>query len=168
MAECTVKDMGLPEFDQSEQSTVTEPCRTGGGCWRPLCPFRHSGDSRAARCAAVWALLAAHDRIDEQIVDVPVPQMLAELVSQERVQQRTAEQNGDAPQFLEETVEMPKISCQESVEFDLVLLRTVMQYPDTGLESPSRFFGRIRERILEQEEKEKILQFFPRSVEGSS
>ena len=89
------------------------------------------------------------ERISErtQIVDVPVPQILVEMVSQERVQQRTAEQIEDAPQFLKDTVEMHKISYP-------VLLRTVVQYLDTGRESPSRFFERIRERILEQEEKE--------------
>ena len=71
--------MGLAEFDQSEQSTTTEPCRFDGGCWRPLCPFRHSGADRAARWAAEWALLAAHERIDEQIVHMPVPQIAAKI-----------------------------------------------------------------------------------------
>ena len=69
------------------------------------------------------------------------------------MQQRTAERIEDAPQFLKETVEMCKISCQESVEVDPVLLRAVMQYLDMVRESPSRFFERIRERILEKEEK---------------
>ena len=44
-----------------------------------------------------------------QIVDVPVRQILVELVSQERVQQRTTEQIEDAPQFLNETVEMARL-----------------------------------------------------------
>ena len=48
-----------------------------------------------------------------------------------------------------------KISCLESVEVDPDLLRTVKQYLDTGCECPSRFFERIRERILQQVEKEK-------------
>ena len=34
-------------------------CRFGSGCWRPLCPYGHSGPSRAARCAGVWGTMAA-------------------------------------------------------------------------------------------------------------
>ena len=34
-------------------------CRFGSGCWRPLCPHRHSGPSWAARWAGVWSTLAA-------------------------------------------------------------------------------------------------------------
>ena len=67
-----------------------EPCRFDTGCWRPLCPYGHSG-RRAARWAALWAFLAMqeeeevfegpenipkkgiHERIVEQTVDVPVP-----------------------------------------------------------------------------------------------
>ena len=51
------------------------------------------------------------ERISErtQIVDLPVPQVLVELVSQERVQQQTAEQIEDAPEFLKETVEMSNV-----------------------------------------------------------
>ena len=134
------------------------------------------------RWAAVWALSAGQegeaevpetnivsDAVDGTSVDledegVDVPKETAELVklvSQERVQQRTAEQIEDAPQFLKETVEMPRISCQESVEVGWVLLRTLMQYLDTERESPSRFFERNRERILEQEEKEKNPPVFP-------
>ena len=56
---------------------------------------------------------------------------------------------------MKEPVEMPKISCQESVEVDPNLLCEVRQYLDTGRESPSRYFERIRDRILEQEKKEK-------------
>ena len=108
------------------------------------------------------------ERISEgtQIVDVPVPQILVELVPQERVQQRTAEQIEDAPQFLKETVKMPKISCPESAEVDPDWLRAVMQHLDTERESASRFFERIRERLLEQVEKKKILRFFSPSEEG--
>ena len=40
-------------------------------------------------------------------------------------------------------------------EVDPVLLRAVKQYLDTERESPSRFFERLRERIMEQVEKEK-------------
>ena len=111
-----MKDMGLAEFDQSEQSTTTEPCRSGGGCCRLLCPLRHSGVGRAARWAAMWALLPAHERIDERIVDVTVPQILLELISQERVQQRTAEQIEDASQFLKETVEMTRSVSHKRVQ----------------------------------------------------
>ena len=61
-----------------------EPCRFGTGCWRPLCPFGHSGRGRAARWTALWSLLAKQEAEDEvileehisertQIVDIPVP-----------------------------------------------------------------------------------------------
>ena len=40
------------------------------GCWRPLCPYRHSLPSRAARWASVWSTLAA---LEEQILDAPAP-----------------------------------------------------------------------------------------------
>ena len=43
------------------------PCRLGDVCLRPLCPYRHSGKGRAARWAAVWALLA---RQEEEILEV--------------------------------------------------------------------------------------------------
>ena len=51
-----------------------EPCRFDMACWRPLCPFSHSGPSRAARWAAVWSFLADQE---EHIVDVPGPQIAA-------------------------------------------------------------------------------------------
>ena len=46
------------------------------------------------------------------------------------------------------------IDAQANVEHPIES-STVMQYLDTERESPSRFFERIRERILEQEENEK-------------
>ena len=39
---------------------VMAPCPLGE-VWRPLCPYRHSGKERAARRAAVWALLAGQE-----------------------------------------------------------------------------------------------------------
>ena len=79
---------------------------------------------------------------------------VGETTSQERISERR------------QVFEVPNISCQESVEVDPDLLRTVMQYLDTGRESPSRFFERIREGISEQAEKKKILRFFSPSEEG--
>ena len=35
------------------------PCRFDEGCWRPLCPCRHSGKGRAAMWTRVWLTLAA-------------------------------------------------------------------------------------------------------------
>ena len=50
-----------------------------------------------------------------QIVDVPVPQILEKLVSQERVQQRTAEQiDEDSPQSPEKTVDAVTLVSPES------------------------------------------------------
>ena len=96
------------------------------GCWRPLCPFRHSG-RRAARWIAVWRLLEKqeeelHERIVEQNVDMPVPQItvpvpfqeeiveVIKLFAAERISERTIEQVVDAsvPQILEEDVEVVK------------------------------------------------------------
>ena len=61
-----------------------DACRHGSGCWRPLCPYAHSG-RRAARWAAIWALLADQEsgileelkdnlgeRIPERIVEQTV------------------------------------------------------------------------------------------------
>ena len=105
-----MKGMGLAEFDQSEQGTATEPSRFGGGCWRPLCPFRHSGASRAARWAAVWALLAAHERIDEQIVDMPVPQIAVKIPEVvETIRQEHTSDDLPVPQVVKENLEVIKV-----------------------------------------------------------
>ena len=75
----------------STHSCFCDVCLSGG-CWRPLCPCGHSG-RRAAKWAAIWNLLAFQEedvlevikdsrveriseRSMEQIVDVPVPQIL--------------------------------------------------------------------------------------------
>ena len=58
-----------------------------------------------------------------------------------------------------EAVEVPRISCQESVEVDQIFLRTVEQCLNKGHEPASRFFERLRERngkeIVVREMKEK-------------
>ena len=76
-----------------------EPFRFDMGCWRPLCPFRHSG-RRATRWIAVWRLLAEKEefsleRTGEQTVDVQVPQIVARDMPQERISEHT--QNIDVP-----------------------------------------------------------------------
>ena len=38
-------------------TSLMEPCRYDMGCWRPLCPYGHSG-RRAATWAALWRFLA--------------------------------------------------------------------------------------------------------------
>ena len=86
-------------------SSLMEPCRYDMGCCRPLCPYGHSG-RRAVRWAALWSFLAMQEegdenlegfkerfqeRIVEQTVDVPVPQVattipeVVENISQERI-----------------------------------------------------------------------------------
>ena len=108
-----------------------EPCRFDVGCWRPLCP--HSG-RRAARWTAVWRLLEEqeeelHERIVEQNVDVPVPQIIVpvplqeetdeviKLFPAERVPERTVEQIVDmpAPQIQGQIVEVAEIIPQERI-----------------------------------------------------
>ena len=113
-------------------------CRFDDGCWRPLCPYRHSGRGQAAMWVRVWLTLAAlapqestrrqepeceaevpeifvvSDAVDGTSVDlddegVDVPEETAELVklvSQERVQQRTAEM----------PVDLVKLVSQERVQ----------------------------------------------------
>ena len=66
-------------------------------------------------------------QVADQMVDVPVPLVMEEimtvvqeeekLVPQERVQQRTAENIEDTPQFREETVEMVGLVPQERVQW---------------------------------------------------
>ena len=64
-----------------------EPCRYDMGCWRPLCPFRHSGRARAARWAVVWALIAQQEQSAELPVPLVVEEILevAEHIHQERI-----------------------------------------------------------------------------------
>ena len=84
------------------QPLSMEPCRFGAGCWRPLCPYGHSGRGRAARWAAVWTLLASQEenlevikvipeRFAEQNADVPVPPVVAvvEITPEEHISERT-------------------------------------------------------------------------------
>ena len=99
---------------------------------------KSQGDVRAPTVAKYRATTAATARISRR--------RSAEIVKsipQERISERS------------QVTRVPKISCQESVEVDPVLLRTVKQFLDKGRESPSRYLERIRERILEQVEKEK-------------
>ena len=63
-------------------------CRSGDGCWRPLCPHGRSGPRRTARWPRVWTTLAA---LEEQILHAPAPRMagqgketVGEVLSQDR------------------------------------------------------------------------------------
>ena len=100
-------------------------CRFDDGCWRPLCPYRHSGRGRAAMWARVWLTLAAGETEQLAPQGMEEPAMRQETVEEmgemreivvvsdavesifprERVQQRTPEQTEDMPQFREETVD---------------------------------------------------------------
>ena len=61
-----------------------------------------------------------------------------------------------------EAIEVPKISCQQRVEVDQTLLRTMEQYLDKEHEPASRFFERRRESpekeiaVREMKEKEHL------------
>ena len=86
-------------------------------CWRPLCPYGHSGRGRAARWVALWSLLAKQDEEDdlevvkvilvrfvEQNADVPVPPVTAvvEISPEEHISERTQIVDIPVPPFLEE------------------------------------------------------------------
>ena len=70
----------------------------------------HCGASRAARWAAVWALLAAHECIDVQIVDVPVPQIAAKIPEVvETIAQEHISDDLLVPQVVKENLEVIKV-----------------------------------------------------------
>ena len=71
---------------------------------------------RAAKWAAVWALLAAHERIDERNVDVPVPQIAAKIPEVvETIPQEHISDDLPEPQVVKENLEVIKVS-QERVQ----------------------------------------------------
>ena len=129
-----------------------EPCRFDMRCWRPLCPFRHSV-RRAARWIAVWRLPGEqedelHERIVEQNVDMPVPEITVPVPFQkeivevvkffpaERISERTIEQVVDAsvPQILEEDVEVVKVdSTAHLVPQDRISERICEQIVDATI-----------------------------------
>ena len=91
---------------------VMEPCRYDVECWRPLCPFRHSGRARAARWAAVWALLAQHEQSAETVK--LTPQVQVQDRSAERIQERTLEETADVhvpTEIVKLTTEEPTQNC---------------------------------------------------------
>ena len=109
-------------------STVSsEPCRYDMGCWRPLCPYGHSGRSRAARWAALWSLLAEQEA---QVEDVPVPQIVEDavtIISKEHISERIIEQVHDVPvpQIQEHFLEVTEITPRRRISE-----RTVGQIDD--------------------------------------
>ena len=66
-----------------------EPCRFDTGCWRPVCPYGHSGRGRAARWAALWSLLAKQEVEDDLEV--------VKVIPVEAGSERFAEQNAGVP-----------------------------------------------------------------------
>ena len=111
-------------------------CRFDDGCWRPLCPYRHSGRGRAAMWARVWLTLAAveTERLAPQGVEeaamkqetvegmgempeiIVVSDTVDGISHRERVQQRTVEQIEDVLQFREETVDVVTLFLHERVQ----------------------------------------------------
>ena len=61
-----------------------DACRDGSGCWRPLCPYGHSG-GRAARWAALRHFLATQEEAGENLEEIKV-------ISEERTPEDTVEQ----------------------------------------------------------------------------
>ena len=49
----------------------------GSGCWRPLCPYGHSG-GRAARWAAIWSLLEENVEVIKVIPGECIPEHIVE------------------------------------------------------------------------------------------
>ena len=132
-------------------------CRFNDGCWRPLCPYRHSGWGRAA----VWLTLAAveTERLTPQGMEEPaikqetvegmgempeiivVSDAVAGISPHEGVQQRTPEQIEDVPQFREETVDaVTLVPCkrvqqptvEETVEVGSLVLHERVQQRTVG------------------------------------
>ena len=91
-------------------SSLMELCRYDMGCWRPLCPYGHSG-RRAARWSALWALLAEQEA---QIVDEPVPQIMETLlIPQMQAQNRMAEHIVDVPVLRAEIGEVIQLTAEQ-------------------------------------------------------
>ena len=128
-------------------------CRFDDDCWRPLCPYRHSGRGRAAMWARVWLTLAAAEterlasqestwrqepegeaevpkiiivscavrgtkvdldgkglQVDEQIVNVPVPQIAVKIPEVvETIRQEHTSDDLPVPQVVKENLEVIKV-----------------------------------------------------------
>ena len=120
-----------------------EPCRFDMGCWRPLCPYGHSGRGRAARWAALWSLLAKQEEEDdfgvvkaipaedgserfvEQDADVSVPPVAAvvEITLEEHISERTQIVDISVPQLLEEFQERILERVEQIVDVSVALDR---------------------------------------------
>ena len=115
------------------------PCRFDDGCWRPLCPYRHRGKDRAGMWTRVWLTLAAVETewlapqgrgvrvhagcCQRDVTDGVRPPWIfpVDVVSQSvRVQQWTAEQIGDVPQFRYEAVDEESLVPRERVQWSTV------------------------------------------------
>ena len=135
----------------SASLALMEPCRFDTGCWRPLCPYGHSGRGRAARWAALWSLLALQEKEDdleavkviperfvEQNADVLVPPVVAEveIIPKEHISERKFVDDVPVPlikeriseRTAEQTVDVPTPQIlEEIVEAEL------SQCVDSGL-----------------------------------
>ena len=60
------------EADRVVNTGGVSPCRYGAGCWRPLCPYRHSGGGRAAMWARVWKTIVAAEEVKDISVEKTV------------------------------------------------------------------------------------------------
>ena len=71
------------------QPLMTDPCRFGAACWRPLCPFVHAcSRTRARWWAELWSLLACQKEYEEHVVNVPVPRIHEEIVDAVQIKPR--------------------------------------------------------------------------------
>ena len=103
----------------SRQGSVTESKLTESSGEFPEVA-KSQGDVRAPTVAKYRATTAATARISCRS-----SAEIVKSIPQERISERS------------QVSRVPKISCQESVEVDPVLLRTVKQFLDKGRESPS-------------------------------
>ena len=130
----------------------------GTCCWRPLCPYGHSGRGRAARWAALWSLLAEQEA---QFVDVPVPQIqeqileFAEISPQRRIPECIVEHTRDVPvpQIREQFVEVVRNIPQERISERIAELTVDVPTPqilEEIVEAISAPHERVQQRTVEQ------------------
>ena len=117
-----------------------EPCRFDTGCWRPLCPYGHSGRGHAARWAALWSLFAKQEEDDLEVVKVipaedgserfvPVLPVAAvvEITPEEHISERTQIVDIPVPQLLEELQERILERVEQIVDVPVPLDRPADQ-----------------------------------------
>ena len=134
---------------QIPASLVMEPCRFDMGCWRPLCPFGHSG-RRAARWAALWSHLAMEEK--DQIVDVPEPQIMEDILNEITPRKHIWERILPVPHLQEENVEVIQRSVEGIISQEYISERTQVvdaTMPQIMEELQERISERMHEQVVD-------------------